>query len=161
MKVVFGLVKVLTGFMLAIAILFLAGVAATRYMLAKLAIPPERPTFANDASSAPEASPSPETSSPTPSPSPSEPAPSPAASASPTPTNSPDADGTLARVNQPIGLILRQEPNRDARQITGLAYNSQVLVLEESSDGEWLRVRLPDSGVEGWVKSGNTEPVNE
>jgi hypothetical protein len=157
-----GVAKFFTGFVLAIAVLFFAGVSATRYLMARFTTPPPRPTFPNDppaqtGSAPPEggqtggqtesaAEPSAETES-APSPTP-----------SPSPTIPPGA--YEARVTQPIGLILRQQPSQDAQQIGGVAYDEQVVVLSESSDGEWLQVRLSGSPVEGWVKSGNTERLN-
>jgi hypothetical protein len=33
------------------------------------------------------------------------------------------------------------------------------VVLEESPDKEWQRIRVEDGNREGWVKGGNTEKV--
>jgi uncharacterized protein YgiM (DUF1202 family) len=57
-------------------------------------------------------------------------------------------------------LVLRQGPSRETERIGGLDYNQRVTVLETSSDGEWTRIRLTGSGVEGWVKAGNTERID-
>ncbi|MDX2216092.1 MAG: SH3 domain-containing protein [Oculatellaceae cyanobacterium bins.114] len=151
-----GLIKFFTGFTLAIALLFFAGVNMTRHLITRLTAPPPRPVFPNDtptataaAASAPQSQPS----SPTPNP-----------SASPTVERSPSpnaSSGYEARVTEPIGLIVRQEPNRDAERLGGVEYDELVTVLETAPDGEWQRVRLPDSGVEGWVKAGNVEQVSE
>jgi uncharacterized protein YgiM (DUF1202 family) len=62
-------------------------------------------------------------------------------------------------VVQPIGLILRNDPNSSSAQVGGIDYNQQVTVLEKSSDGVWIRVRLEGSQKEGWVKAGNVEKV--
>lgn len=141
------------GFVLAIALLFLAGAGLTRYMLTRLATPPPRPSFTNDPSPSPAAqaaspdalaSPSPVTSSPS--------------LASPSPSPSPPA-GYQARVTQPIGLRVRQEPSADAATVGGVEYNQEVTVLEDSSDGGWQKIRLT-SGTQGWVKSGNTTRIN-
>jgi hypothetical protein len=142
-----GISKFILGFLLAIALLALAGYGATRYVLAQLATPPVRPTFPNDPS------PSPPGEKPKPSPSPAAPSPSPA----PPPT--PVAEGYLARVTQPIGLILRQDPSGDAAKVGGLDFNQQLTVLEDAPDGTWQRVRIAD-GLEGWIKGGNTEKLN-
>lgn len=167
-----ALLKFSVGFSLAIALLFFAGVSATRYLIGRLTAPPPRPTFPNDdpnftLSPTPSASPTlaaAATPSPTSTPVASVATPSPA-SPSPTPETTttpetPAADGYEARVTQSIGLVIRQEPSRSAAQVGGVSYNESVIVLETSSDGEWLKVRLPNSGLEGWVKSGNTQPIN-
>jgi Bacterial SH3 domain len=164
-----ALVKLLVGFSLAIALLFFAGVSTTRYLITRLTAPPPRPSFPNDdpnftlspspaqaqspaAATSPAASPAAATSSPTPTPS---------VSPTATPTPSPDEPGAYeARVTQSIGLVVRQEPSRSAPQAGGVSYNQSIVVLETSADGEWLRVRVGDSGLEGWIKAGNTEPIN-
>ncbi|MBW4660884.1 MAG: SH3 domain-containing protein [Drouetiella hepatica Uher 2000/2452] len=138
-----GISKFILGLLLAIALLAMAGYGATRYVLTQLATPPVRPVFPNDPSPTPGAPPK---SSPSPSPSP-----------SPTPISV--AEGYLARVTQPIGLILRQEPSGDAAQVGGVDFNQELTVLEEAPDGAWQRVRLAD-GTEGWIKGSNTEKVN-
>jgi hypothetical protein len=52
-----GVVKVILGIALALALLFLAGAGLTRYLLTRLATPPPRPTFTNDPSPSVAASP--------------------------------------------------------------------------------------------------------
>lgn len=144
-----GLSKLLLGILLAAGILFGAGVALTRYLLERLATPPPRPVFANDSSPAPPENPVAEAEvNPAPAP------PEPEASPVPEPT-----DGYAARVIQPIGLILRDQPSREAGRIGGIEFNQQLTILEDSSDGEWQRVRLAN-GAEGWVRAGNTERLN-
>ncbi len=148
-----GVFKFILGFVLAIALLFLAGAGLTRYMLTRLATPPPRPTFPND--------PSPSVAnSPAAAASPAEPAASPSvAVTSPSPSPSPASTEYRAKVTQPIGLIVRAEPNADAAQVAGVEYNRELTVLEDSSDGAWQKVRLAN-GTEGWVKGGNTERIN-
>lgn len=147
-----GLSKLLLGIILTAVILFGAGVALTRYLLARLATPPPRPVFANDPSPTTPASPVALTQASPPSPEAAPP--SPESSPSPSPT-----EGYAARVTQPIGLILRDQPSREAGRIGGIEFNQQLIVLEDSPDGEWQRVRLAN-GAEGWVRAGNTERVN-
>ena len=134
-----GVSKFILGVVLAIALLALAGVGVSRYVIAQLATPPAKPIYANESS--------PSGSTPKP------------AAAAPSPTPSPAADGVPARVTQPIGLILRKDPATDALQIGGVDYNQEVTVLEDAPNGAWQRVRLAD-GLEGWVKGGNTERLN-
>ncbi|WP_088891700.1 SH3 domain-containing protein [Leptolyngbya ohadii] len=140
-----GISQFVLGFALAIGLLFASGVAATRYLLTRVATPPPRPTFSNDPSPAPAVPP----------------AAAPAASAAPAaaPAVSPVAQGYAAKVTQPIGLIVRKEASVDSVEVGGVDFNQQVTVLEDSADGGWQKVRLAD-GTEGWVKGGNTEKVN-
>ncbi|NJO77736.1 MAG: SH3 domain-containing protein [Cyanobacteria bacterium RM1_2_2] len=146
-----GVFKFILGFALAIALLFLTGAGLTRYLLSRLTTPPPRPTFTNDPSPSPVGS---SAASPAASPPAAEIAPpTPAVVASPSPSPSPI--GYRARVTQPIGLILRQEPTTEAARLGGIEFNEEVTVLEDSPDGGWQKVRA-GSGAEGWVKGGNT-----
>lgn len=62
-----------------------------------------------------------------------------------------------AVVTWPEGLSLRSEPSTDAARIGGIGADASIIILEDSADGKWQRVRLPWSGQEGWVKGGNTQ----
>lgn len=145
-----NLIKFLLGFALAIALLGLGGVVAARYFVTKLTAPPPRPTFANDkpvkAAVAAKSGASGNTAA------------SQGDTASPAPALEPGA--YQARVVQPIGLILRDGPGSSSNQIGGIEYDSRVVVLEESPDKVWQRVRIENSDRTGWVKAGNTERVN-
>jgi hypothetical protein len=145
-----GVTKFFFGVVLAAAILFGAGVALTRYLLARLATPPPRPVFANDPSPAP-AAPAADAAVEVP--------PEEVPPEEPPPEETSAPEGYAARVVQPIGLILRQEPSTEAAQIGGIEFNQNITVLEDSEDGSWQRVRL-SNGAEGWVRGGNTEQVN-
>ncbi|MGK7889503.1 MAG: SH3 domain-containing protein [Leptolyngbyaceae cyanobacterium] len=172
MRILLGLLKVLTGVSLAIAILFFSGMYAVRYAMTRLTTMPERPVFPEETAIAetvpiaPLEADSDDTVT------------DPQAS-----VNSPGQDTALesttpedeaiatsndselepgayrARVVQPIGLVLRKGPDTSTIQLGGVAYNEELIVLSESSDGNWINVRLPGSEVEGWVKNGNTEPL--
>lgn len=148
-----GVSKFFLGFILAIAILFGTGMAVTRYVMARLSVPPPRPSFSNDPSPSPVAAAAPSASPGA------TPAASPAASPAATPSPTPSPTEYTARVTQPIGLILRQDPSMDSDQAGGVEYNQEVTVLEDSQDGQWQRVRLAN-GSEGWVRAGNTERAN-
>ncbi|MEO1144299.1 MAG: SH3 domain-containing protein [Cyanobacteria bacterium J06638_22] len=155
-----GVAKFFLGFVLAIAIIFFAGVTTARYFVNRLTEAPPRPVFPNDA------------------PPPSEPAAEPAeavavapaspeesaleAAVAPEPTPSPEPTPNpenVERVVVPIGLILREDATQASAQIGGIPYDGEVEVLDSSPDGEWQRVRVLDSGQEGWIKSGNTVAV--
>ena len=64
-----------------------------------------------------------------------------------------------AKVNWPDGLILRDQPSEDAGQLSGIAFDEEVIVLKESEDGRWQQVRIPNSDRQGWVKGGNVDKV--
>ena len=62
-----------------------------------------------------------------------------------------------AEVIQPIGLVMREGPGTSFPQVGGVDYEAEVIVLEESADQPWMRVRVVANGQEGWVKkTGNT-----
>jgi hypothetical protein len=140
-----GLSKFLLGFTLAVAILFGAGVVFTNFVISRLSTLPARPTFPNDIQ--------PKTSAVQNSPK------AAGAAKAPEPAIASPAVGYAAKVTQPIGLLVREEPSADSNQIDGVALDDQVTVLETSSDGEWQRIKT-GNGTEGWVKGGNTEKLN-
>ncbi|MHC0062807.1 SH3 domain-containing protein [Nostoc sp. UIC 10890] len=152
-----GLTKFILGFFLAIAVLIGGGAAIALYFMNRTGIPPAKPVYSNDSPSvkaqAPKAtqaqlSPS-STSTPTESP-------------KPTPTAKPLPSGAYrGRVTWADGLSLRSQPNQEAERIGGVAFNQKIIVLEESGDKGWQKIRLEDSEQEGWVKAGNTEKVDE
>jgi len=148
------------GVLLALTFLGISGLITARILMERLTALPEKPIFEDEKpqpakarSPQPAASPSPPKQVP---PTPSVPA---SPTPSPSPSPKPDPNTYEARVTYPTGLILRQQPATDASRVGGVDYNQQVLILEESADGAWLRVRL-SNGQEGWVKSGNTKPIN-
>ena len=141
-----GLSKFLLGFTLAVAILFGAGVVFTNFVIGRLSTLPARPTFPNDIQ--------PKSSAP-----PNAPKAADGAAKAPEPAIAAPAAGYAAKVTQPIGLLVRQEPSADSSQVDGVALDEQVTVLETSSDGEWQRIKT-SNGTEGWVKGGNTEKLN-
>ncbi|ODG96336.1 peptide-binding protein [Nostoc sp. KVJ20] len=152
-----GLTKFILGFFLAIAVLIGGGAAIALYFMNRTGIPPAKPVYSNDSPSvkaqAPKAtqaqlSPS-STSTPTESP-------------KATPTAKPLPSGAYrGRVTWADGLSLRSQPNQEAERIGGVTFNQKIIVLEESGDKGWQKIRLEDSEQEGWVKAGNTEKVDE
>ncbi len=63
----------------------------------------------------------------------------------------------FARVTWPQGLSLRAEPSLNAERIGGIGFNARIIILENSSDKKWQRIRIPESQREGWVKAGNVK----
>ncbi len=125
--------------------------AAALYFAAKLTTIPERPVFPNDKKVVQIANAKPTSTAKA----------SPVSESSDTPSPKPLEPGAYrALVTQPIGLILRDSANRDANRIGGVGYNEKVVVLEDSPDKEWQRIRVEDGNREGWVKGGNTEKVS-
>lgn len=157
----FGLVKFITGVMLAIALLFVAGGAAARYLMTRLSALPPKPVFPEEQSTA-NSDDNPPASSPTESTAtPQQQDPSTVSAPEPTDAESLPEGAYRARIAQPIGMVLRQGPSTETTRIGGIDYNEPVIILSESNDGEWQNVRLPGSGVEGWIKAGNIERLGE
>lgn len=65
-----------------------------------------------------------------------------------------------AVVTWPEGLSLRAEPDADAERIGGIENKATIIILEDSADGRWQRVRLPWNDREGWIKGGNIEKIS-
>lgn len=117
-----------------------------QYLVAQYSVAPPRPKFPNDKNEKLDkaAKPSPVTkASPTIKPSPA----------------TPLATGYRATVIQEIGLNIREAPEPESTRIGGVDYKDEVVVLEESADKNWQKIRLADGNVEGWVKAGYTERI--
>lgn len=155
-----NVVRALSGFLLAIGLIVGGGYLTTQFVIAKFTELPPRPSFPND-------KPSSNPAKPTAKPAASQPKASPVVAVSPSPTPtpsataSPKADGNLVRITLSSGLNMREDPSVESGRIGGVDYNETVTVLETSSDQEWQKVRLEKSGLEGWIKSGYTEPVTQ
>jgi Bacterial SH3 domain len=139
-----GFFRFLSALMVAIALLAGGSFFVVQYLIAQYSVAPPKPRFPNDKSE--------KAAKPTP-----------AAKASPTPKPSPTvsvAKGYRATVTQEIGLNIREAPEPDAPRIGGVDYKDEVLVLEESADKNWQKIRLSEDNIEGWVKAGYTERIN-
>lgn len=144
------------GVMMALAFLAGGGIAAAIYLAAKHSSQPERPVFEEERAPikpAPSAKNTPKqvkavAANTT------QPATKPAPAAQPLPPGA-----YRARVIWQEGLLVRESPNFESASVGGVEYSETVVVLEESGDKEWQRVRLDDGGVEGWIKGGNTERI--
>lgn len=161
-----GLLKFVLGFALAIAVLAGTGITVTQYLMNRYAVAPPRPTFSEETPKASEAEQSAEnTPSPASSPAPNaeaSPSPSPSPSpASPSPSPEIPENAYEAQVTWSTGLVLRDSPVQDAARVGGIGFNEVVVVLEDSEDGNWQRVRVTGSGLEGWVKAGNVAPISQ
>jgi hypothetical protein len=72
-----------------------------------------------------------------------------------------ESDGSyVALVTYADGLILRKEPDSTAEAIDTLEVETTVRVLEKSEDEQWERLRVEETGEEGWVAIGNTQRAN-
>lgn len=65
----------------------------------------------------------------------------------------------VGRVVPDIGLVLRDQPSSDSGGSTGVGFNTEVSILEETEDGEWLKIRNDSTGDTGWVRSANIDRV--
>jgi cytoskeletal protein RodZ len=164
MNIVSGFFKLILGFVLAIAVLLGSGLTIALYFVNRTAVPPEKPMFANDnpkpKTDKPKTTPAKATSTSKPTPSSS---PSPSPTPTPTPTESPELPpgAYKATVTWPQGLSIRDKPTLDAQSIGGVAANQKVIILEESSDKNWQKIRIEGTNQEGWVKAGNTKKAEE
>lgn len=68
---------------------------------------------------------------------------------------------SLATVSFGGGLAVREAPSSDSARLGGVDFAEEVEILAASPDREWQRIRSRVSGVEGWVKAGNLEPVQQ
>ena len=67
------------------------------------------------------------------------------------------SDAYYAKVTWPQGLSIRAEPDANAGRVGGVGFDETILILGNSADGTWQRIRVPWSEQEGWVKAGNVE----
>ncbi len=145
-----SLVKLFLGFVIAITLLVSGSVALALIFINRASSPPPKPIFANDSTVRKAANiTKPKTSTL-------------ATKNAPKTKPSPSlASGSYpARVTWNQGLSLRTEPSLDAERIGSLDYNQKIVVLQQSKDEKWQQIRLDDSELQGWVKTGNTERVN-
>ncbi|MEY3867890.1 MAG: hypothetical protein RLZZ338_1781, partial [Cyanobacteriota bacterium] len=161
----YNLFKFIVGVFLALIIMTGASVTAALYFAAKLTALPEKPIYPNDKKPAsPTVAKTPSTAAklntnpnPTASSTPT-PTPTPSPSESPSPSPKPLPSGAYrATVTQPIGLIVRDKADNDANRVGGIGYKEDIIVLEESPDKRWQRIRVKEGELEGWVKAGNTD----
>ncbi len=66
-----------------------------------------------------------------------------------------------ARVTWPQGLRLRVEPTIDSKAVGVIPYNEEVIVVEETEDGDWQRIIVVRLDEKAWVKGGNLERIEE
>ena len=152
-----SLAKLLIGLILASSLLIGGGVAIAVYLRYKVTAPPPKPVFANDTMvQAKRPYESTVAKPPTVSADKSSTTPTPSQAPSPKPLE----PGTYhARVTWSEGLLLHSEPDLGAERIGGVSYNQQVVVLSESTDKIWQRIRLEDSQQEGWIKACNIKRI--
>jgi len=155
-----NLLKFILGFALAIAVLCGTGLTVALYFVNRTAITPPKPMYANDNPSnqakKPQAIPKsqPKTQN-TPNPTT-----SPTSTPTPTPTESPKSlppDAYEGTVTWSGGLSMRAEPEANSSSTGGVGANKKVIILEESADKKWQKIRIADTDTEGWVKSGNIQ----
>jgi cytoskeletal protein RodZ len=151
------------GFILGIALLSGVAVSAAYFYLSSISEYPPKPSFPEE-----ETSPEVETEPTSPSVETEaeettqevEETPEPEPQSEPEPPEELPSGAYKARVTWPEGLSLRAEPSANAERIGGIDFNDEIVILEESGDQQWQRVRVGESDREGWVKAGNVERVN-
>jgi Bacterial SH3 domain len=155
-----NIIKYILGIFLAIAILAGSGLATTLYFVNRTSITPPKPIYENDkeelAKKAAKNPPKPAAKNKTDKTK--TPATKPTATPTPDSTLEPlPANAYNARVTWSKGLSLRSEPRADAASVGGVGFKAKVIVIEESADQVWQKIRIEGSEKEGWVKSGNTK----
>ncbi|MBR8828873.1 MAG: SH3 domain-containing protein [Gomphosphaeria aponina SAG 52.96 = DSM 107014] len=130
------------GFILGVAVFTAGAVGAAYFILGKMAKVPPRPIFAEEqqatTASGEEV----------------------VASAKPLPAEELPAGAYKARVTASIGLYVREEPTTESNRIGAVAYNAEIMILGASEDQQWQKIRIPETGEEGWVKAGNVETID-
>ncbi|NJN29095.1 MAG: SH3 domain-containing protein [Synechococcales cyanobacterium RM1_1_8] len=151
-----GCIRVFLGIFITLALIAAGAYAVANHYLEKYGATPEKPIFPEEQGVAfsPMQTRAPE-------PAPGEAAPSPAAEAKPSPTPKPAPAGELALVTWPEGLIVRTSADLDGEQVGGIEYKREVYLLETSSDQAWQKIKVANGDLEGWVKGGNLELVQE
>ena len=155
-----NLLKVILGFVLAIAVLLGTGLTVALYFVNRTAVTPPKPLYPNDNPSFQAKKPKAIAKSP-----PKKVAtPNPKSSPKPTPTTTPTEspkplppDAYEGTVTWAEGLSMRSEPEANSSTIGGIGGNKKVIILEESADKKWQKIRIPDTDKEGWVKAGNIQ----
>lgn len=154
-----GIVKFLIGFVIAIGLLAGAGVAGALYFITKLTAPPERPVFANERNANKVQPVAAKTQ-----PGASTPTTTEVSNSTPTSETSEKAlepGAYRGRVTWSSGLSIRSNPRPDSERIGGVAYNEVVVVLSESDDKRWVKIRSENGSNEGWVRARNIKRVEE
>jgi hypothetical protein len=153
MKKLSQLLQLFLGSFLGLGLIGAVVAAGLFIMVQQLTARPPKPVYDNDDpnfSARPKPSPS-SIASPTASGSGAE-------SPSPSPSSSPLPEGSYrATVSYSEGLSIRDAP--DGNRTGGLDYNEEIVVLEESSDKLWLKIRSERTQVEGWIKAGNVSKI--
>ena len=153
-----GLAKFVVGFLAGIVLLLLGSAAAGLFLFSTLSATPPRPVFPeekqqkkvtniNTKSSTVAATNSKLVSSTQVSPSPSQ-------------ETQLEPGAYKARVKWESGLSMRSEANFESSKVGGVAYNQEVVVLQDSDDKQWQKVRVVQTNEEGWVKAGNLEQAD-
>ena len=153
-----GLAQFIIGFLLGVFVLTGTGAAAAYFFLNQLSDAPPQPVYSEEDSedNSEEDSPAQETSS-------TEPKPEPKPEPEPEPKTIEDRFGEQAyeaSVNWPSGLSLRSNPSNSASRVGGVYYGDKLVIIGRSSDGDWQKVYVPETGQQAWVKAGNVEKVN-
>ncbi|AFZ13591.1 SH3 type 3 domain-containing protein [Crinalium epipsammum PCC 9333] len=153
-----GLAKFVVGFLAGIVLLLLGSAAAGLFLFSTLSATPPRPVFPeekqqkkvtniNTKTSTVAATNSKLVSSTQVSPSPSQ-------------ETQLEPGAYKARVKWESGLSMRSEANFESSKVGGVAYNQEVVVLQDSDDKQWQKVRVVETNEEGWVKAGNLEQAD-
>ena len=147
-----NILQFILGFLLGVALIAGSAVGAAYYYFKKVSSTvPEKPVYpetaTDTASKEQEIQPELEASS--------------ATNSEPEPPATPQEEippnAYYANVTWSEGLSVRAEPNINSERIGGVGYNARILILEDSADKRWQKIRIPGTQQEGWVKAGNVK----
>ena len=140
-----GIFQFVLGFFLGIFILSTSALGVAYYLFTKMTVVPDKPTFPEEKTKAVSAEKPVEIETKT---------------QSVFNETETELDTYRARVTWPQGLILRSKPTRQSVRLGAIGYNTEILVLQDSEDLEWQKIRQIKPNQEGWIKSGNIEKIN-
>ena len=157
MKHILTLIQFLLGFLLGVMLLAGGTAAVAYYFFTKMSVNPPKPVFSSELEES-----SPERAAENSKPASQKPSEE-QKSFQPVPVNKEQLEpgAYYARVTWPEGLSLRDRPSADANRIGGIAYKAKIIILKDSNDKKWQKLRIPSSSQEAWVKAGNVEKVDD
>jgi len=157
MKHILTLIQFLLGFLLGVMLLAGGTAAAAYYFFTKMSVNPPKPVFSSELEES-----SPERAAENSKPASQKPSEE-QKSSQPVPVKKEQLEpgAYYARVTWPEGLSLRDGPSADANRIGGIPYKAKIIILKDSNNQKWQKVRIPSSSQEAWVKAGNVKKVDD
>ena len=157
MKYVLTLIQFILGFLLGVILLASGTAAAAYYYFTKMSVNPPKPVFSGEPEAAgnlPEGEKTKETDG-------KASAPQKSSQLQAVKEEKLEPGAYYATVTWSDGLSVRDRPSANAKRIGGVAHKAKIVILEESNNKKWQKVRIPASGLKGWVKAGNVKKADD